>query len=210
MSGLLDKSTIEKNTIMKKFDDVLQSVEASCRERHIPMLGPEKAEFLKQIVQKVQPNVMIECGTAIGYSGLWIAQELQTIGTGKLITIEIDPGRASEAQSNFTRAGVDHLVDSRIGDARNVLNDIDIAVDLLLLDNDFQNYFPCFQAIEPQLTNGATIVADNVGIGADSMKDYLDYTRSRYRTELHWFEIDLPWVNRDAVEIAIYQKPPSA
>ena len=194
---------------MKKFDDVLQSVEASCREQHIPMLGPEKAKFLKQIVREVQPNIMIECGTAIGYSGLWIAHALQTIGTGKLITIEIDPERASEAQSNFTQAGVNHLVDSRIGDARNILNDIDVAVDLLLLDNDFQNYFPCFQAIEPQLTNEATLVADNVGIGADRMKDYLDYTRSRYKTELHWFEIDLPWVNRDAVEIAVYQKPPS-
>ena len=195
---------------MKKFDDVLQSVEASCRERHIPMLGPEKAKFLKQIVREVQPNIMIECGTAIGYSDLWIAHALQTIGTGKLITIEINPERASEAQSNFTQAGVNHLVDSRIGDARNILNDIDVAVDLLLLDNDFQNYFPCFQAIEPQLTNEATLVADNVGIGADRMKDYLDYTRSRYKTELHWFEIDLPWVNRDAVEIAIYQKSPSA
>ena len=116
---------------MKKFDDILQSVEASCRERHIPMLGPEKAKFLKQIVRKVQPNIMIECGTAIGYSGLWIAHELHAIGTGKLITIEIDPERASEAQSNFTQAGVNHLVDSRIGDARNVLNDIDVAVDLL-------------------------------------------------------------------------------
>tara|TARA_B100000809_G_scaffold264931_1_gene322187 strand:- start:3620 stop:4249 length:630 start_codon:yes stop_codon:yes gene_type:complete len=209
MSGLWI-NLLSKKQNMKKFDDILQSVEASCRERHIPMLGPEKAKFLKQIVRKVQPNIMIECGTAIGYSGLWIAHELQAIGTGKLITIEIDPERASEAQSNFTQAGVSHLVDSRIGDARNVLNDIDVAVDLLLLDNDFQNYFPCFQAIEPQLTNEATLVADNVGIGADSMKDYLDYTRSRYQTELHWFEIDLPWVNRDAVEIAVYQKPPSA
>ena len=209
MSGLWI-NLLSKKQNMKKFDDILQSVEASCRERHIPMLGPEKAKFLRQIVRKVQPNIMIECGTAIGYSGLWIAHALQTIGTGKLITIEIDPERASEAQSNFTQAGVNHLVDSRIGDARNILNDIDVAVDLLLLDNDFQNYFPCFQAIEPQLTNEATLVADNVGIGADRMKDYLDYTRSRYKTELHWFEIDLPWVNRDAVEIAIYQKPPSA
>ena len=192
---------------MKKFDDVLQSVEASCRERHIPMLGPEKAKFLQQIVWKVQPNIMIECGTAIGYSGLWIAQELQAIGSGKLITIEIDPERASEAQSNFTQAGVNHLIDSRVGDARKVLDDIDVAVDLLLLDNDFQNYFPCFQAIESQLKNGATLVADNVGIGADKMKDYLDYTRSQYQTELHWFEIDLPWVNRDAVEIAVYRNP---
>ena len=203
-----DKSTIEKYN-MKKFDDVLQSVEASCRERHIPMLGLEKAKFLQQIVRRVQPNIVVECGTAIGYSGLWIAYELQAIGSGKLITIEIDPERASEAQSNFTQAGVNHLIDPRIGDARNVLDKIDIAVDLLFLDNDFQNYFPCFQAIEPQLTNEATLVADNVGIGADKMKDYLDYTRSRYQTELHWFKIDLPWVNRDAIEIAIYRKPSS-
>ena len=41
----------------------------------------------------------------------------------------------------------------------------------------FDNYYPCFKAIEPQLANPATILADNVGIGADAMANYLEHVR---------------------------------
>ena len=40
--------------------------------------------------------MVVECGTAIGYSGLWIARELKAAGRGKLITIEIDEDRSGQ------------------------------------------------------------------------------------------------------------------
>ena len=79
-------------------------------------------------------------------------------------------------------------------------------VDFLLLDNNYSNYFPCFRAIESQLTDRATVVADNVGIGAAGMADYLNHVRSHYESRPHWFETDLPWVKRDAMEVTIYRK----
>ena len=48
----------------------------------------------------------MECGTAIGYSGLWIARELKALGHGKLITLEIDAARSKQARENFRRAGL--------------------------------------------------------------------------------------------------------
>ena len=191
---------------MTVFDQVLQEVDERCREQHIPMLGSEKAEFLADLVQKAAPALIVECGTAIGYSGLWLTAALKLAGKGKVITVEIDTGRAHEAQENFRRANVADLIDSRIGDAAVVLRTIHAPVDFLLLDNNYSNYFPCFQAIEPQLTDGATIVADNVGIGAAGMADYLDHVRSHYESQTHWFETDLPWVKRDAMEVSIYRK----
>ena len=191
---------------MTVFDQVLQEVDERCREQHIPMLGSEKAEFLADLVQKAVPALIVECGTAIGYSGLWLTAALKLAGKGKVITVEIDTGRAHEAQENFRRANVADLIDSRIGDAAVVLRTIHAPVDFLLLDNNYSNYFPCFQAIEPQLTDGATIVADNVGIGAAGMADYLDHVRSHYESQTHWFETDLPWVKRDAMEVSIYRK----
>lgn len=188
------------------FEQVLQEVKVQCREERIPMLGPEKAKFLADWVEKVKPNLIVECGTAIGYSGLWMLRVLKNLGTGRLITIEIDANRVKQARNNFERAGVADLVDSRNGDAQEVLKSIDEPVDFLLLDNNFDNYFPCFQAIEPQLTNPATVLADNVGIGADSMADYLEHVRSHYESETHWFDIDLPWVKKDAIEVSIYQR----
>ena len=191
---------------MTEFDQVLQEVDSHCRERHIPMLGREKAEFLADLIEQEEPSLIVECGTAIGYSGLWIASRLQTIGKGRLITIEIDAVRAHEAQENFARAGVSDLVDSRIGDAAEVLKAINDGIDFLLLDNSFGAYYSSFQAIESRLLDGATVVADNVWIGASEMADYLNLVRTRYESQTHWFEIDLPWVDRDAMEVTIYRK----
>ena len=191
---------------MTVFDQVLQEVDEQCRERHIPMLGPEKAQFLADCVQQAEPNLIVECGTAIGYSGLWMVAALKSVGKGRLITVEIDIGRAHAARANFRHAQVKNLIDSRIGDAAEVLKAIHEPVDFLLLDNNYSNYFPCFRAIESQLTDGATVVADNVGIGAAGMADYLNQVRSHYKSRTHWFETDLPWVKRDAMEVTIYRK----
>ena len=49
-------------------------------------------------------------------------------------------------------------------------------------------------------------MADNAGIGAAGMKDYLDRVRSRYESETEWFEIDLPWGKRDAMEVTVFRK----
>ncbi len=191
---------------MTVFDRVLQEVDERCREQHIPMLGSEKAEFLSDLVQNAQPTLIVECGTAIGYSGLWMVAALRAVGEGSLLTVEIDTGRAQEAQENFRRANVADLIDSRIGDATEVLKAITEPVDFLLLDNNYSNYFPCFRAIESRLTDRATVVADNVGIGAAGMADYLNHVRSHYESRTHWFETDLPWVKRDAMEVTIYRK----
>ncbi len=191
---------------MTTFDQVLQEVDKRCREEGIPMLGPEKAEFLTALVEKAQPSLIVECGTAIGYSGLWMLEKLKAAGKGRLITVEIEPDRARDARTHFNRAGFGELIDSRIGDAIDVLETIADPVDFLLLDNNFSNYFPCFLAIEPRLVDGATVVADNVGIGAESMADYLEHVRSRYDCRTRWFDTELPWVKRDAMEVTVYKK----
>lgn len=187
------------------FEQVLKEVEEQCREERIPMLGPEKVKFVSECVRNAKPSLIVECGTAVGYSGLWILRELKDAGKGKLLTIEIDANRAKQARDNFERADVSELVDSHIGDAQKILKSINEPVDFLFLDNNFDNYYPCFRAIEPQLTNPATILADNVGIGADSMADYLEHVREKYESETHWFDINLPWVKKDAIEVSIYR-----
>jgi len=186
------------------FDKVLEEVEAQCREERIPMLGPDKARLLANCVEKAKPSLIVECGTAIGYSGLWMLRVLKTLGTGRLITVEIDADNAQRARLNFERAGVAALVDSRIGDAAEVLKSLQAPVDFLFLDNNKEGYFSCFQAIESRLTSPATIVADNVGMGADRMADYLEHVRSHYDSETHWFESRRRPGRRDGMEVSIY------
>lgn len=169
------------------FDKVLEEVEEQCRAERIPMLGTEKAKLLASCVEKAKPSLIVECGTAIGYSGLWMLRTLKNLGAGRLITVEINTDSAQRARDNFEKAGMADLVDSRIGDAAEVLKTVQDPVDFLFLDNNKDGYFACFKAIKPQLTNPAMIVADNVG-RADQMADYLEHVRSHYESETHWFE----------------------
>ena len=186
-------------------DQVIEEVEEQCREERIPMLGPDKAKLLANCVEEAKPSLIVECGTAIGYSGLWISRVLKTLGSGQLITVEINDVNALRARANFEKAGVADLVDSRIGDAAEVLKTIQDPVDFLFLDNNKDGYFACFKAIESRLTNPATIVADNVS-RVDQMADYLEHVRSNYKSKTHWFESRRRPGRRDGMEVSIYHR----
>ena len=86
--------------------------------RTIPMLGPHRAARVAELVRESRPHVVVEVGTAIGYSGLWIADVLRELGEGRLITLELDPERAAEAGRQLRAPGVQHLITQIVGDAR--------------------------------------------------------------------------------------------
>ena len=184
------------------FTAVLREVDTACRQRSIPMLGPEKAARLVEIIRQVRPQLTVEVGTAIGYSALWIADTLRQLGQGRLITLEQDGERAAEATRYFQRAGLDHLITQIVGDARERIGEIEGPIDLLFLDGGFANYYPCLMRCREQLRAGATLVADNAGIGAAEMADYLEFVRRHYDSRTEWFDTDLPWNPRDAMEIS--------
>jgi predicted O-methyltransferase YrrM len=185
--------------------EVIAEVDEECRRRSIPMLGPEKANRLVELVQQTRPDLVVEVGTAIGYSGLWIAGTLQQLGRGRLATFELDPERAAEAGRNFERAGVAHLITQYRGDARELVREVPGPIDLLFLDGGFTNYYPSLMSCRGQLRDGALLVADNAGIGAAEMADYLEFVRSNFESRTEWFETNLAWNPRDAMEITVYR-----
>ena len=75
-------------------------------------------------------------------------------------------------------------------------------VDLLFLDGGFENYYPCLMNVREQLSPKALLVADNAGIGAAEMAGYLEYVRRNYDSHTEWFETDLSWNPKDAMEVS--------
>jgi predicted O-methyltransferase YrrM len=191
-----------------KVEAVIAEVDRECRRHTIYMIGPEKARRLAELVRQKRPVRVVECGTAIGYSGLWIARELKELGKGKLITIEIDPNRAHEAEENFRRAGLTEYVEVRVGDATELVKSVEGPVDFLFLDCNLANYVPSLVGIEDKLADGARLVADNVGVGARGTADYVQRVRSRFNSCIEWFDTDLPWHKRDAMEITTFRSLP--
>jgi len=185
-----------------KVQAVIDEVEKTSIDRRIRLLAPEKAQRLAELLRKARPRLVVECGTAIGYSGLWIGRELEATG-GRLISFEINERLAKEAEANFEKAGLGEIVTVRVGDARKLVKEVEGPVDFVLLDCGPSNYHRCFLGLEDKLRPGATVVADNAGYGARGMKPYTDHVRAKYQSQTEWFDIDLPWSKRDAIEVTV-------
>ncbi len=103
----------------------------------------------------------LEIGTSNGYSGLWIAWALSKTG-GKLITLEIDRGRHAEAVEYFRQAGLEKIVDARLGDAHELVPALPGPFDFVFCDADKEWYENYLKAVLPKLTVGGCFAAHNV------------------------------------------------
>lgn len=138
-------------------------------------VAPEYGRFLYQCVRVRKATRIVEFGTSMGVSTIYLAAALRDMGGGHLITTELEPSKAARARTNLEAAGLADLVDIRIGDARETLVDTDGDIDLVLLDGAFSLYLPVLKLLEPHLKTGTTILAENA---FDHDNEYLAYVRN--------------------------------
>ena len=79
---------------------------------------------LFELTYQLRPTIVIELGTNVGVSGLYIASALKEIGAGKLITLEGSPSKAVLAQQNFDRMGLTDQVEIVVGDFFDTLEQV--------------------------------------------------------------------------------------
>jgi predicted O-methyltransferase YrrM len=158
-----------------KADSVLREIEKRTKRQFLPIVGPEKGKALAQIIHEIKPKRILEVGTLIGYSAVLIGKELGR--DAHLTTIEIDADEAKLARENIRKANVPPTVDVLVGDAMKILPKLSDKFDMVFIDAEKKEYREYLCLIEDKLHEGSFVVADNAGIFADQMKDYLDYVR---------------------------------
>lgn len=142
--------------ILEVLDDVYRN------QRRGSMSVPlEDGRILRVLTEAIGAKHVVEIGTSVGYSGLWIALALTSTG-GKLTTFEIDPARAARARENFARAGVSNIVTIVEGDAHETVEQIRDPIDLLFLDADKEGYIDYLNKLLPLVRPGGLIVAHNM------------------------------------------------
>jgi len=119
---------------------------------------PDHGRFLQLMTELSGAKRVLEVGTSNGYSGLWIARGLRRTG-GKLVTIEIDKGRAEAARANFKKAGFDDLITVHNDDAFKVLPKLEGQVDMIFLDAG--NFKAFFDAASGKLRPGGVLLSHN-------------------------------------------------
>ena len=155
-----DKPPTAKNEAEKKILDVLEDMFQNQR-RGMMNVPPEDGRVLRLLAETVGAKTVVEIGTSNGYSGIWFCLALRNTG-GKLITHEIDEGRASLARENFKRAGVDQMVTLVMGDAHETVKKIKGPIDIIFLDADKQGYIDYLDKLLPLLRPGGLVLAHNM------------------------------------------------
>jgi len=138
-------------------------------------VSAEFGQFLYICARARRARHIVEFGTSFGVSTIHLAAALRDGGGGRMVSTELEPAKAERAQQNLSDAGLADVVDIRVGDALETLQDgIDDGIDLVLLDGAWSLYLPVLRILESRLTPGALVIAENA---VDESGDYLTYVR---------------------------------
>ena len=155
---------------IKENDELILEMEKYAREYNVPIVTKEVAEHLKFIVKSNGIKNILEVGTAIGYSGILMAKEIEKNG-GKLYTIEIDEERYNLAQENFKKSGLNNIVSIK-GDAVEEIKKIDEKFDFVFIDASKGHYMEFFEDSYKLLNKDGIIFIDNIMFRGYLYKEY--------------------------------------
>ena len=136
------------------------------RQTHLKVLQPHmisghvQGRFLSMLSRMIKPKRILELGTFTGYSALCLAEGLAD--DGELITIESNDELEELILNNFAKHSRPEALKLLIGEALEVLPQLDGKFDLVFIDADKTEYSQYLQLIIPLLNKNAFIVADNV------------------------------------------------
>jgi predicted O-methyltransferase YrrM len=147
-------------------DDALDGALKAAVEAGLPAIhvAPNQGKFLSILAQSIGARKILEIGTLGAYSTIWMARALPP--DGKLVTLEYDPKHAEVARKNITYAGLDKIVEVRLGKAIDLLPQVAAEglgpFDLIFIDADKPSNWDYFEWALKLSHPGSVIIVDNV------------------------------------------------
>jgi len=148
-------------TLLGERDPLLSEIEEQALKETIPIVTPMVGNFLNMLVLTDKAQTILEIGTAIGYSTIWLARAAKVTG-GHVTTIDMNKDRLARARENIEQAGLGDQVTALEGDARKLLKTLDATYDFVFIDAAKGEYIEYLSLIYPLIAAGGLLVVDNV------------------------------------------------
>lgn len=191
------------NSLDRGNTEFLDEIEDECRRTNVPVIRPQMQSLLKLLLAINRPGNILEVGTAIGFSALFMS-EYAPEGC-RVTTIEKYEKRIPLAKENFHRAGKEEAITLLEGDAAVILKELDETYDFIFMDAAKGQYLGFLPDILRLLRPGGLLVSDNVLQDGDIMESRFAVTRrnrtihSRMRDYLYELK------HNDQLETAVLQ-----
>jgi caffeoyl-CoA O-methyltransferase len=121
--------------------------------------GHFQGRVLSMISHMIRPQRILEIGTFTGYSALCLAEGLSD--GGKLITVDINEELEDRVRGYISKAGMEHKIRYIIGNAMDLIPDLEGLFDLVFIDADKHNYLNYYHLVFDKITSGGFILVDN-------------------------------------------------
>ena len=141
-------------------------LKALARETHQKVLQPRmlsgalQGRFLSLLSKVAQPKRILEIGTFTGYATLCLAEGLNQ--EGEIHTIDCNEELMEFQKKYFDKSPFAHQIHQHLGEALDVIPQLQGTFDLVFIDADKKNYPNYFESLIPKINKGGLIISDNV------------------------------------------------
>ncbi|SFS67230.1 caffeoyl-CoA O-methyltransferase [Zhouia amylolytica] len=155
-----------ENYIANHSEDEPKLLQELDRETHLKVLQPRmlsghfQGRVLSILSKLINPKCILEIGTYTGYSAICLAEGLKKDGT--LHTIDINEELQELQRTYFDKSGFGDRIVQHLGNALDLIPEIDSNFDLVFIDADKENYSRYFDLIIEKMNPGGIILSDNV------------------------------------------------
>lgn len=167
------------NSFNTDYDEVITSIRKEAEENRVPVIRREAGEFIKMLIMMNKPKRILEIGSAIGFSAIFMSRFLED--GAHITTIENYQPRIEEAKKNIERAGAQDVITLLEGDALEILPGLSGEYDMVFMDAAKGQYGSFFKDAIRLLREGGILLCDNVLQDGDVLESRFAVTR-RNRT----------------------------
>lgn len=167
------------------FQDALSSKVTLATSLETWAVARSVAEKLYELVREHKPAQIVEVGTSLGYSTIWMAEAAREYG-GKIITLEHEPTKIAKTQKLFDELELQDTVTMIETDAGKFLESFDKQIDFLFLDAMKREYVNYIKLSERNMPLGALLIADDVITWRRKLDEFFEYieTSGKYKIQV--------------------------
>ena len=144
--------------------EYLRDIYENAMTAKVPVIRKPAQSFLKVLLSMQRPKNILEIGTAVGFSSMFMSEFIDS--DSKITTIELIPERIKTARENFEKFGKTGQITLLEGDAGEYLKkfseDENFKVDFVFMDAAQAQYIYYLPFIRKIMVDGGVLLTDNV------------------------------------------------
>ena len=154
----------------------LKDLEDFARSENVPVIPHETVAYFRLLLESLQPEKILEIGTAIGFSALLMAEYAPQ---AQITTIDRNPEMIELAKANFAKYDSRQQITLLEGDAVDLLETLEGSYDLVFMDSAKSKYVVFLPQVLKRLNPGGLVLIDDVFQGGDVAKPFEEIKRGQ-------------------------------